>query len=63
MPEVAQYKIGNTTIRIFDDACADKSQAEVEEILRRISRLAIRVHPKPTETVSAPVMKPSSQRP
>lgn len=43
MPQVAEYRIGNTTIRIFDDAC--KGQAEVEEILRRISRLISRAKP------------------
>lgn len=38
MPQVEEYRIGNTTIRIMGDAFAGKSQREIEEILRRIGR-------------------------
>lgn len=47
MPEVAQYRIGNTTVRVMDDACAGKTEAEVQEILRRICRMACRVRRQP----------------
>jgi hypothetical protein len=49
MPQVAEYKIGNTTIRIFDDACAGKSQAEVDAILNRVGQLAVRAFAKPVK--------------
>lgn len=45
MPQAAEYQIGNTTVRVFDDAC--KSQDEVEKILRRISRLVSHASTRP----------------
>lgn len=44
MAQAAEYKFGRTTVRVMDDAC--KSPAEVEEILRRLSRLASRANLK-----------------
>ncbi|NMA85103.1 MAG: hypothetical protein GX962_14715, partial [Epulopiscium sp.] len=36
---VKDYKIGNTRIKICDDAYRDKTPEEVQEILRRISQI------------------------
>jgi len=47
MPIVKEYKIGNTTIKIADDAIREN---EVENILSRIMKLAIRrIRNKPEE--------------
>ncbi len=34
---VKEWKIGNTTVRICDDYCRDKTPEEVDAILRRIA--------------------------
>lgn len=36
----ATLKIGNTQIRIADDFCRDKTEAEIRETLARIARAA-----------------------
>lgn len=59
MPEVAKYQIGNTVIRIMDDACRDKTPAQVDEILQRISRLAAHALVKPISLIT-PTDKSSS---
>ncbi len=38
---VEEFKIGNTLIRICDDYCRDKTQDEIDAILRRITRNAL----------------------
>lgn len=37
-----EIKIGNTSIKIAGDYCNDKTEIEVEEILRRIAQQAQR---------------------
>lgn len=37
---VEKYKLGNTTIEIYDDAYKDKSQEEINEIIRRLEEIA-----------------------
>lgn len=40
-PFVAKkFKIGNTKIEIWDDYCRDKTKADVDAILQRISNIA-----------------------
>lgn len=39
---VEEYKLGNTTAKICDDFCRDKTDEEVEAILNRISSIAFR---------------------
>lgn len=34
---VSEFKIGETTIKICDDYCKNKSKSDVENILKRIS--------------------------
>lgn len=38
---VKEFKIGNTRVRICDDACRDKTPKEVQEIIDRIQRRAL----------------------
>ncbi len=38
---VKDYYIGHVHVRICDDYCRDKTQEEVDEILKRIARNAI----------------------
>ena len=38
---VKEFSIGNTKVKICDDYCRNKSQAEIEEILRRIAKNAL----------------------
>lgn len=42
MAVVSDYKIGNTNIKICDDACRDKTPQEVEAILERLKAIAIK---------------------
>ena len=37
---VQEYKIGNTTIKISDDAYKDKTPEDIKKILERISVIA-----------------------
>lgn len=37
---VESYQIGNTRINVCDDYCV-KTQAEIDEILRRVSRIVV----------------------
>ncbi len=36
---VEEYKIGNTTIKIYDDAYKDKTQEDIDRILERIANI------------------------
>jgi len=38
---VKEYKIGNTRIKICDDAYRNKTPEEVQEILRRIAQIGL----------------------
>mgnify|MGYP000052732980 CR=1 FL=1 len=40
MALVEEYKIGNTTIKIYDDAYKDKTQEDIDRILERIAHIA-----------------------
>lgn len=40
MALVEEYKIGNTTIKIYDDAYKDITPEEIERILERIGQIA-----------------------
>lgn len=61
VPEVAQYKIGNSTVRVMDDACKT-TQAEIDEILRRVSRMAGRVTARPEAPPLSEVANPKADR-
>ena len=37
---VEKYKIGNTMIEIYDDAYKDKTQKDIDEIIKRLERIA-----------------------
>lgn len=39
---VKEFKIGNTTVRICDDYCRDKTKEDVDAILKRIAERAQR---------------------
>ncbi|WIF95055.1 hypothetical protein [Caminicella sporogenes] len=39
---VAEYKLGNTTIRIHDDAYKDKTKEDIERIIKRIEEIGRR---------------------
>ena len=41
MAVVRDFYIGNTRVKICDDYCKDKTEEEVEEILRRCSQIAV----------------------
>ena len=40
MALVEEYKIGNTRIKIYDDAYKDKTQEDIDMILKRITNIA-----------------------
>jgi len=40
MALVEEYKIGNTVIKIYDDAYKDKTQEDINRILERIAYIA-----------------------
>lgn len=42
MALVEKYKIGNTTIEIYDDAYKDKTQEDIDETIRRLEEIASR---------------------
>lgn len=42
MALAAEYKIGQTTISIYDDCCKDQTPEQVQEILDNISRITTR---------------------
>ena len=39
---VAECKIGNTIIRVHDDAYKDKTQEDISQIIKRIEKIASR---------------------
>lgn len=42
MALVEKYKIGNTTIEIYDDSYKDKTKEDIEEIIKRLEEIASR---------------------
>ena len=42
MALVEEYKLGNTTIKIYDDAYKDKTQEDIDRILERIAIIAMK---------------------
>lgn len=40
MAVVKEYRLGNTIVRIHDDAYKDKTQEDIDRILERISEIA-----------------------
>lgn len=42
MALVEKYKIGNTTIEIYDDAYKDKTQKDIDEIIKKLEEIASR---------------------
>lgn len=39
---VEKYKLGNTTIEIYDDAYKDKSQEDINKIIKRVEDIGRR---------------------
>ena len=46
MALVEEYKIGNTTIKIYNDAYKDKTQEDIDRILERIAQIAKNAYEK-----------------
>lgn len=40
---VEEYKLGNTTVKICDDFCRDKTDEEVQAIINRISVIVFKI--------------------
>ena len=43
MAVVKEYKLGNTIVRIHDDAYKDKTQEDIDEIIRRLEEIGGRI--------------------
>jgi hypothetical protein len=41
---VEEYKIGSTTIKIYDSAYIGKSKEDIEQILKRIAEIGMRAN-------------------
>ncbi|MDN5302398.1 MAG: hypothetical protein PWQ60_1912 [Thermoanaerobacteraceae bacterium] len=44
MALVEEYRLGNTKIEIYDDAYRDKTQEDIDRILKRIASIAKSVY-------------------
>lgn len=42
MALVDEYRLGNTRIEIYDDAYRDKTQQDIDRILKRIASIAMK---------------------
>ncbi|WP_352420770.1 hypothetical protein [Proteiniborus sp.] len=42
MAVVKEYKIGNTIVRVHDDSYKDKTQEDIDKIIKRIEEIANR---------------------
>ena len=38
---VEEYKVGNTTVKICDNCCRDKTPEDVKKIIQNIARIAL----------------------
>jgi hypothetical protein len=41
---VEEYKLGNTTIKIYDNAYIDKTKEDMERIMRRVAEIAMKAN-------------------
>ena len=38
---VEEYKVGNTTVKICDNCCRDKTPEDIDKIIKNIARIAL----------------------
>lgn len=50
---IKEYKFGNTIVRVHDDAYKDKTQEDIDEIIRRLEEIASRTFYKQKEEEEA----------
>lgn len=50
---VKKYKIGNTEVEIYDDAYKDKTQEDIDRIIKRIEEMASRALSKQADADEA----------